>query len=275
MTALGMRLMEKRESLGLSLQSVADRTKIPVNVLKSLEEGFIAGLPAPVFVKGFLRSYALLLGLSPEEIIAEYKSVAPEDPQAVAVPITARRGMEGRSRGRTWFLAFLLLIGIAVAVTMHYYNPWQNPAVETGPATAQQASPDVESPPPADVEPGGKTAEPEPAQPQADAEDPQDKTTSETKETGDEKPAVPAATAGHELKLVFDDECWLQIIIDDQEIEHGLYGPGMTKTWKAKHKFYVRLGNAGSVQVFFDGAALKTPGPRGRAVDLYLPAEGI
>lgn len=70
--AFGSRLKEERQRRELSLEDVARVTKIPVRSLEHLEAGRFDQLPGPVFVRGFLRSYARCVGLDAEEIVRAY-----------------------------------------------------------------------------------------------------------------------------------------------------------------------------------------------------------
>ena len=71
-------LREARETLGISVDEVAHELRLSREVILSLDEGDYDKLGAPVFVRGHLRSYARLLGLSEEEIVDGYKSYEPE-----------------------------------------------------------------------------------------------------------------------------------------------------------------------------------------------------
>jgi len=70
---LGQLLQEAREQKGVSLEQVEEATRIRQKFLKALEEGNYTALPAEAYVKGFLRNYALYLGLDPEEVLALYE----------------------------------------------------------------------------------------------------------------------------------------------------------------------------------------------------------
>ena len=57
------RLREAREALGLDVYQVADITKIRTDHIRALEEGRFDAFAAPVYVRGFIRTYARLLRL--------------------------------------------------------------------------------------------------------------------------------------------------------------------------------------------------------------------
>lgn len=98
MCELGERLRRAREEKGLSLKEAAERLALKVRVLQALEECRFADLPEPPLARGYLRRYALLLGLDPEPLLALYPSqgLPPPPPRKVA--------------GRRPFLLGLLLL---------------------------------------------------------------------------------------------------------------------------------------------------------------------
>jgi hypothetical protein len=72
----GGRLRDKREERHLSLGDLAKLTKIPERSLERLESGRFDELPAEVFVRGFVRSYARAVGLDPEDMARRYGELA-------------------------------------------------------------------------------------------------------------------------------------------------------------------------------------------------------
>lgn len=68
----GAYLRERREGRSVSLEDVARVTKIPSRSLERLEAGSFESLPADVFVRGFVKSYASCVGLDPEELVQRY-----------------------------------------------------------------------------------------------------------------------------------------------------------------------------------------------------------
>ncbi len=71
-TSLAMWLRDGRARKKLSLDDVARITKIQPRILEKLESGQLEGLPAEVFVKGFVRSFARCLGLDEAEALDRY-----------------------------------------------------------------------------------------------------------------------------------------------------------------------------------------------------------
>lgn len=70
---LGMFLRQAREEAGLSQQEAAKQLKLLRNQMVALEEGAFNKLPGDTFVVGYLKNYAKLVGLNPEELAKQYR----------------------------------------------------------------------------------------------------------------------------------------------------------------------------------------------------------
>lgn len=71
-TSLGQRLSKARKVRGWTLGYAASQLRLPESTVESLESDNYGQLPAEVYVKGYLRNYARLLRLSPDEIVQAY-----------------------------------------------------------------------------------------------------------------------------------------------------------------------------------------------------------
>jgi cytoskeleton protein RodZ len=115
---IGSSLREARTRQGLDFPELEQRTKIRPKYLRALEDEQFEILPAPTYVRGFLRSYAEALGLDGQPFVDEYNSrfaVGDED-----VPVRTRRAPQPR-RGRSAResrMAALALLGIAVVTAL-------------------------------------------------------------------------------------------------------------------------------------------------------------
>lgn len=76
-------LRAQRERASLSIEDIARVTKIPERSLRQLEEGRFEELPADVFVRGFLRSYARVVGVNADDVVRRY-AMCGLDPAPVA-----------------------------------------------------------------------------------------------------------------------------------------------------------------------------------------------
>jgi cytoskeletal protein RodZ len=82
------RLAAARERKGVDLARAERDTKIRVRYLSALESGDYRDLPGAVYTKGFLRNYALYLGLDPEDVLRQWRRERGEAtaPEPVIVP---------------------------------------------------------------------------------------------------------------------------------------------------------------------------------------------
>ncbi|MFL5686956.1 MAG: helix-turn-helix domain-containing protein [Chloroflexota bacterium] len=110
------RLLAARERKGVDLYRAERDTKIRARYLAALERGDYRELPGAVYTKGFLRNYALYLGLDPDEVLLQWRRErgAPQEPQAViAVP----RPIAAPRRGLTFspsLIVFALLVALVI-----------------------------------------------------------------------------------------------------------------------------------------------------------------
>lgn len=65
-------LQQERERLGLNEKEVADQLHITMHYVKALESNSYEKLPGAVFAKGYLKSYAILLGLDVQDLLSRY-----------------------------------------------------------------------------------------------------------------------------------------------------------------------------------------------------------
>jgi transcriptional regulator with XRE-family HTH domain len=122
MTDIGPMLREARMQAGLDIDDVEDRTKIRAKYLRALENEEWSLLPGTAFTKGFLRSYADLLGLDARLLIDEYKRQWEEPHELDVNPVRPTIGPEVRDRGRArrgrWVVLSASVVVIALAFVL-------------------------------------------------------------------------------------------------------------------------------------------------------------
>jgi len=84
-------LRQHRERQGLTLESVADATKVNSFLLQSLERGDVSHWPRGLYRRSFVRAYAVAIGLPPESTLREFVRLFPETGQS-AVELPEERG---------------------------------------------------------------------------------------------------------------------------------------------------------------------------------------
>lgn len=71
---IGILLKEARERQGMTIEMVHEVTKIPMDSLKAIEEGYKVRTLSPFYYKSFVKIYAQLVGLDPYELLAKISS---------------------------------------------------------------------------------------------------------------------------------------------------------------------------------------------------------
>lgn len=83
-------LKDTRVAKGLTLEIVHEATKIPMDALKAIEEGYSTRILTPFYYRGFVKIYAEFLGLKSADVLKEYNIKPPEVKTTVVKPSTTR-----------------------------------------------------------------------------------------------------------------------------------------------------------------------------------------
>jgi cytoskeleton protein RodZ len=263
--AFGEKLKRAREALGLTPADVAAKLKLSERQIEALEAEDLTHLPGDVFARGFVRNYARLVEIDPEQLIVPVDIHA-----AAAETITApSENVIFSSPGlRRWVLLPLVLLGFFVLlVALLYYwlrqgedalvsQPVVPPAamaVPAAPPAPLPATPQMlphagvpESVAPADTAPAIPDASPPAATPvpaPAPAAMPV-------------PPAAPAAApAGKIHTLRFDPalDAWIQVVDGQGKRYSKLVRAGSAETFSGEPPFRLVVGEAAQVQLSYDG----------------------
>ncbi len=117
-TQIGTTLRDARRRMGLEVREVEDRTKIRARYLRALENEDWDTLPAPAYIRGFLRTYGQVLGLDGEMLADEFRrrhgeGTAPSGPSPSEPLLSERRRPTDRRPSRG-----LLIGGVIAAIVL-------------------------------------------------------------------------------------------------------------------------------------------------------------
>ena len=114
---LGSWLREHRIAAGFELEQAAEETRISYGYLDAIEADRFDVLPAPVYVRGFVRLYARFLGIDPEDAVERLPDNLPEPPGLDPLPgLRLREGVGVLPAvGRRWALLAALAAIVLVA----------------------------------------------------------------------------------------------------------------------------------------------------------------
>jgi cytoskeletal protein RodZ len=259
---IGERLRTAREAKHLTIGDIARRTYIQPRFLQAIDEDNLEIIPGS-HQKFFVREYAKVVGLDPEEVLSQLPEYVPPPPAApvetrfddvaessapvaTAAPERERRRpslpykrgvkMSGSNMPLWLIIGAVVLIAVIVIYLVFIRNP--KPSTADGPP-------------------------------------PEDSTAAATTEIltpgGDDSSAASAAVdgaSGDSLNLEgrATSKVWFTIVMDGKRSETGTLDSGGTKIWRADSTFRMSLGNAGGLQLYLNDKPLGTLGPPRSAV---------
>ncbi len=205
----GALLARQRQSAGLGVTDVAATLRLHPNQVRAIEQEDLARLPAPAYVRGFIRSYARVVKLDPTPLLNDLNAkLAPVSESVVdtlATDYAAARAAGRERRFPQWVFAIALLVLVALGVVG--WQATQRPqtsspeSVAVQPAPAAAALVTTPEPAAAPAASGGATAavaaDPVPAP--ADAAEPT------------VAPSVVANGTAPTLLLRFDGTSWAEV----------------------------------------------------------------
>ncbi len=124
----GRRLRVQRQARGLEVERVAAQLHLRVPMVEALEQDRYHDLPGPVFIAGYLRNYARLLGLDPEPLIMAYRASNPDpEPVELGFKPVAQQTI-GHEITSAHVLMRLISVGLLAAVIAMVVLWWQHRA---------------------------------------------------------------------------------------------------------------------------------------------------
>ena len=251
---LQMVRIEKR----ISLEEISRRTRIGMDVLRAIENEDLARLPADVFVKGFLRSYARLVGADGDLAVQRYLAF---------VHTTEERNRFNRrlltSGKRYWaklaaaLFLFVALVVMSVMLVSGGFSYWER---HSDPAPQKQ-----------------KTAEKQEENGATSNATPRGSNTvghvSETASLSSVPVSVetPLPKGNYLLKVLAVEDTWMKVIADDKESKRYRLHPGDRLELRAFSGFNLLVGNATGVKLSFNEKPVNIHGKSGQTVNLQLP----
>lgn len=130
---IGAALKAAREFRGLSLQDVADQTRIRRTYLAAVEDMRLEELPSRPFTIGYIKAYATLLGMDQDEAVARFKETSPDPDEPLRAPVGVRRERDPR-------MGAIMAVGAFIVSAIILWNIAQRAISEDAPAPHPAAS---------------------------------------------------------------------------------------------------------------------------------------
>jgi cytoskeleton protein RodZ len=260
-SSLGLWLRTQREARGVTLREIADDSKISLRYLEALESDRFDALPAEVFVRGFLREYARVVGLDPDEVVNLYLVAAPgESPDPAPVPRRAAAASRPSYALYGALIAGALALLLAAALAISWWAGRRSNAGRhevTGAAGAEYAG--------AESREGlerSTTSAPAPEIPEEIEVDAPPAAAPETSPAGD----AAGPEAALRLVLDFSQDCWVEVAVDGRRRPSELKAGGESLALEAERSIVLTLGNAPAVRAELNGRPFQLPNDGSRVV---------
>jgi cytoskeletal protein RodZ len=234
--SFGRYLQAIRLEKKISLEQVAEQTRIGLGNLLLVEQEDHEQLPAEVFVKGFLRSYAAAVGADGDEAVRRYESRL-----GVVHKIAESEASVGKSDTRlAWKLLISLgmlfcIIAASILVISFLHHSETLPSRKPSAADNQTVS----------------------------GEAPQNVN---TKQDSDE--AAPKKLV---LQIIALEDTWIKVMIDGKDSTKYELNSGDEIELEASAGYNLLIGNAGGIRLTLNKDPVAIPGESGQVVTMDLP----
>lgn len=234
MQTVGEILRSEREKKGLSVKEIEIATSIRTLYITSIEEGNYSIIPGEVYLKGFIRNYSNYLGLDGQQIVDLYRqnqlpvapvneTIAPQKNESLSEKPT-----EKNTNFSKWMIVSLLVVVLVGGAWWLLDSP--KPIQE--PKTTKQVQPTPTTP----VQPiPPKTL----------------------------TPSTPIQTKPVVIIAKYTDQCWTSVTADNKSIFEGTPKAGDTLTWEAEQNVTIKVGNAGGIDIIYNGQSMGQLGSKG------------
>jgi len=248
---LGNELKKEREARHLELKAIADRTKISLSYLESIEAGVFNFLPDP-YPRHFLKIYLDQMGTNLGHYLTHFDEIKRPKVVIPVTPVIEEKKVKNikpapnsdfsnylknfREKHSSIFVTGIILFVLLILI---FILNNQNGTEATDKTGIEQTIIQQES------------------------------------HRANLSPFRFIKKELLNLKIVATDKTWIQLIIDDSTSLEYILKSGDSNVWQAKNKFIVRIGNGAGVKLYFNGNDLGDLGKTMEVINLSLSKEGI
>lgn len=279
MESLGARLKREREQRRMTLDEISTSTKIGTRFLIAIEDEQFDQLPGGIFNKGFIKAYARAVGVDEAEAVAYYElatgasqpEIQPDNTLAVlaATPTAAsifpdEDSESGISRlPWEWFAVGLLVIAFGLAIWgFHTRENPVHPVVTPTPPSELNSAPALQT-----AEPAMPARQ---SQTDTSLSAPGSQTTAAVT-----APEPPAAAKTFLVQIQAQQDSWITITADGHQIMQDTLHASSEKSVEAHDQVVIETGNAGALDISFNGRRLQQQGAPNQVKTLTFDSSGL
>lgn len=275
----GRELINARRYKGITLEQISEITKVDVHYLKAMEEGEWDILPRP-YMEAFLKAYAEAVGMHVPRVMKKYREMVylvrhpqpPAESAAETVETTDQAEPDlkkpqgdfvespARKRPLIYLLGIAVIIVSVVSAMLIFRSDTEEPSssnvTDRPPGTAGRA----------------KTRTGDQTKPTLDSLRAQMATRDTTQTSTVVRKRVPTEMT---IEMLATRSCWLRATVDKGSVKDVLLEPGQSLTLKAQQEIFLVAGNAGGLELIFNGDSLGVLGPLDKPVTVVIGPDGI
>ncbi len=273
MSSIGEKLRQERLRQNLDLSQLANETRIDRRFLEAIEAEEWGRLPGKFFINSFVRLYADALGVDAGEVDAELgrlfevdKPASVSEPEHVgrlthwSLARIRRPRLIFRPRGRlARVVLFVFVVLLCCGIFVLRRGVWRSPTplaerpaatsvVRTESTTSRQLERQGEGGNPPSV--GSQQLPPE-------------------------QPATLPPTGKLLVSLAAKEAAWVSLTVDGRAVFAGILSPGDTKSFQGTESMSLRVGNAGGLEVHWNGQPVGSIGRRGEVRVVEFTRKGF
>ncbi len=278
MSKVGEQLREERKRQNLSLQDIEAITSIRPRYLEAIENGHYSVLPGEVYTKGFIRNYAIALGLNGDDFVSNYKLETeiqelkdkadtlskPQNESNTKTNIkdTSASFQNEKSGKKTKTLPIIIVCCFIIVIALGAYIAFDFANTKTEKNTINNTFTASNSTANTPIK-------------QTNNNNNSDKKTIDFKIVNDKKGSITIVPdKGNTItdivaEIEFNNSCWTRIVADGKELYSGILNKG-SKTWQAKENLYIKLGNVSSAKMKVNDQIIDTIADSGPVVETTI-----
>lgn len=246
---LGGKLKQVREARGISLEDVQAHTKIPIDILRSIERDEKVIKISPIYLKGFLKIYSKFLGVELPQDKKEHNVFSPsaDKKSGSFKKQEIKLSLGEKVNFSLWFkiavtsIILIILIFLGIKLSHKRKNilkesPKVSNVTDKTPAKA-----------PAKVAPNKVSVS-----------------------------VQPPKTTRIKLAVRAKENTWLQVKLDGRIVFRQILKKGTSESWVAKDRFELSIGNAAALDLELNNKIISPLGRHGQALkNVLITKDGL
>jgi len=267
----GQILKEIRTSKGIPLETIHNVTKIPLDALKAIEEGYQVRTLSPFYMKGFIKMYAEYLGVDVSEILEDYHKERLPGPAKRPYPedILEKKIKNIFTRERQQLIV-KIMVGLVVLFVISKIGGCLFKKRDPSGTTVKKVAVKKEEKKQISKSTQKKQVPAAVQQPESKKKETEQKNAAPpavTPPTAKKNPPAPVQVSNKAVRLTIRTrkQGWLQVKVDGNLVFQSTIKQGAVETWEADEKIEISGKNIHNLEFEVNGKVLGTLGRADRS----------